>query len=509
MNPTILIVFVVVAAVGGIEELCFLPKDPGDCKAYMPQIFFNSTSKACEDFVYGGCGGNANRFKTLRDCELACLGSDRNNGLMFCTLCQNNYFGEVRNPFRRVSAARLTAWLAVHHAQLQILYVRMSFYVGTCIVRTLKQAGQEMFLIHRKFVDYRIIFQRDLALFHSDLIYFLLLIESKLNHRKALVHVARGLCRRAIEAINLASQHQFATRIIAAQCSVGLTSGLLTEQRDVGARIKLQKNWDVVDTNSPSARKINFECHRHRDGSRLVACQAVRGRLRVLKWRRIFFMAAKPAPGIFTTPKPVITSKMLPITIPGTCGRLAVFSVELVVRFPRRAGAGVPLHNCFKSQWGMENVSGLECASHEASRFNLDGCRVTTYYHVLIIFLNVNSFSVCLKSIQIWLSTEAVNLDFGISADHRTYKLIFTVKMTVINKPEHFWDKLEDIQIERALTSPAKTTVGKLLSGPELKNGSRILDDIYEMPKLCPIAYSEFNGQYYGQMRVAQTGSPY
>ncbi|KAG5441363.1 KappaPI-actitoxin-Avd3e [Clonorchis sinensis] len=73
MNPTILIVFVVVAAVGGIEERCSLPKETGMCKAYMPQFFFNSTSGACEHFIYGGCGGNENRFETIGECEQACL----------------------------------------------------------------------------------------------------------------------------------------------------------------------------------------------------------------------------------------------------------------------------------------------------------------------------------------------------------------------------------------------------------------------------------------------------
>ncbi|KAG5441362.1 U-actitoxin-Avd3f [Clonorchis sinensis] len=72
MNPTILIVFVVVAVIGGIEERCFLPNDSGMCLASMPQVFFNSTSGACEHFIYGGCGGNENRFETVEECEQAC-----------------------------------------------------------------------------------------------------------------------------------------------------------------------------------------------------------------------------------------------------------------------------------------------------------------------------------------------------------------------------------------------------------------------------------------------------
>ncbi|GAA57383.1 kunitz-type serine protease inhibitor 6, partial [Clonorchis sinensis] len=45
----------------------------GPCKGHMPQVFFNRTSGACEDFIYGGCAGNANRFGTVAECELACL----------------------------------------------------------------------------------------------------------------------------------------------------------------------------------------------------------------------------------------------------------------------------------------------------------------------------------------------------------------------------------------------------------------------------------------------------
>ncbi|TGZ72915.1 hypothetical protein CRM22_001805 [Opisthorchis felineus] len=73
MNPTILTLLIFVAVVAGIEERCFLPKCVGPCKAHMPQVFFNRTSGACEDFIYGGCSGNANRFDTMGDCELACL----------------------------------------------------------------------------------------------------------------------------------------------------------------------------------------------------------------------------------------------------------------------------------------------------------------------------------------------------------------------------------------------------------------------------------------------------
>lgn len=52
---------------------CNLPKAPGMCLAYVPAYFYNTQSGQCENFVYGGCQGNANRFETRFACEQRCL----------------------------------------------------------------------------------------------------------------------------------------------------------------------------------------------------------------------------------------------------------------------------------------------------------------------------------------------------------------------------------------------------------------------------------------------------
>ncbi|KAF0296679.1 Papilin [Amphibalanus amphitrite] len=44
---------------------CSLSADPGRCRAYMPSYYFNSARGGCERFIYGGCGGNDNRFTSL------------------------------------------------------------------------------------------------------------------------------------------------------------------------------------------------------------------------------------------------------------------------------------------------------------------------------------------------------------------------------------------------------------------------------------------------------------
>lgn len=51
---------------------CDLPPKKGICEAYMPRYFFNATSKQCEEFIYGGCHGNKNRFSTIEECENEC-----------------------------------------------------------------------------------------------------------------------------------------------------------------------------------------------------------------------------------------------------------------------------------------------------------------------------------------------------------------------------------------------------------------------------------------------------
>ncbi|KAH0619363.1 hypothetical protein JD844_019408 [Phrynosoma platyrhinos] len=52
--------------------LCRLPPITGPCKARMPKLYYNWKSKRCEEFIYGGCFGNLNRFDTKKECQRAC-----------------------------------------------------------------------------------------------------------------------------------------------------------------------------------------------------------------------------------------------------------------------------------------------------------------------------------------------------------------------------------------------------------------------------------------------------
>ncbi|CAN8009769.1 unnamed protein product, partial [Ixodes pacificus] len=53
-------------------EVCNLPADTGPCKAKMPRWYFNSETRECETFIYGGCRGNANNFLSRQLCLLTC-----------------------------------------------------------------------------------------------------------------------------------------------------------------------------------------------------------------------------------------------------------------------------------------------------------------------------------------------------------------------------------------------------------------------------------------------------
>ena len=54
------------------ENICNLPSETGPCKGYFPRYYFDKVAGKCEIFIYGGCRGNANNFKTLAACQKTC-----------------------------------------------------------------------------------------------------------------------------------------------------------------------------------------------------------------------------------------------------------------------------------------------------------------------------------------------------------------------------------------------------------------------------------------------------
>ncbi|CAM4705939.1 unnamed protein product [Leuciscus chuanchicus] len=51
---------------------CNLPIYQGPCKAYEPRWAYSGSQRRCQPFVYGGCKGNENNFKTKDACEDTC-----------------------------------------------------------------------------------------------------------------------------------------------------------------------------------------------------------------------------------------------------------------------------------------------------------------------------------------------------------------------------------------------------------------------------------------------------
>lgn len=70
-----------VGATGGggyAGEGCTAFPDPGMCNAYLPSWYHEASTGICRPFAYGGCGGNANRYASLEDCQKACPGAAPN-----------------------------------------------------------------------------------------------------------------------------------------------------------------------------------------------------------------------------------------------------------------------------------------------------------------------------------------------------------------------------------------------------------------------------------------------
>ena len=53
--------------------ICLLPKKVGRCLALIPRYYYNSESGKCEEFMYGGCEGNLNNFKDKKACQEKCV----------------------------------------------------------------------------------------------------------------------------------------------------------------------------------------------------------------------------------------------------------------------------------------------------------------------------------------------------------------------------------------------------------------------------------------------------
>lgn len=54
------------------EDICVLPVEQGPCRAAVKSYHYDASERRCAEFLYGGCGGNANRFESEEMCERQC-----------------------------------------------------------------------------------------------------------------------------------------------------------------------------------------------------------------------------------------------------------------------------------------------------------------------------------------------------------------------------------------------------------------------------------------------------
>lgn len=56
------------------KSTCLMRPESGMCRAAFKMFYYNDTSKTCSTFIFGGCGGNGNKFVTEEDCKKRCWG---------------------------------------------------------------------------------------------------------------------------------------------------------------------------------------------------------------------------------------------------------------------------------------------------------------------------------------------------------------------------------------------------------------------------------------------------
>lgn len=55
------------------SDRCYLPQSVGRCRGTLYKYYFNHEKQQCDEFLYGGCLGNDNRFNSVEECQQICV----------------------------------------------------------------------------------------------------------------------------------------------------------------------------------------------------------------------------------------------------------------------------------------------------------------------------------------------------------------------------------------------------------------------------------------------------
>ncbi|XP_053123337.1 kunitz-type protease inhibitor 2 isoform X2 [Hemicordylus capensis] len=61
-------------ALSSTKEQCTASKETGLCRAAFRRWYFDTETRSCKMFIYGGCGGNANNYELEEACLRQCAG---------------------------------------------------------------------------------------------------------------------------------------------------------------------------------------------------------------------------------------------------------------------------------------------------------------------------------------------------------------------------------------------------------------------------------------------------
>ena len=101
------------------SESCFLPGDAGSsCSDAAALWYYDSSVGVCTQFLYGGCGGNQNRFRTRDECRQRC-------GAAQGTSLSPDRWRVIVSPIT-ASMMSLRRSLLVHNASLAVATVHIT-----------------------------------------------------------------------------------------------------------------------------------------------------------------------------------------------------------------------------------------------------------------------------------------------------------------------------------------------------------------------------------------------